>query len=397
MDPSHAYAHGTFFGWGIKEMNTSEVKQASFKSPFLSIVLPVFNENAVLRRLIDSLTESLRELGHEYEILFVNDGSTDGSDKRLDRLAEQNSHIKVIHLSRNFGHQSAVHAGLVHANGDAVIVMDSDMQDEPGCLADFIEHWQMGFDVVYAVRTNRKENLFKRILFHWFYRILNSVSTTTIPNDAGIFSLMDRKVVQNIIRLAETDRYLPGLRQWVGFRQIGIPVERNERHDEKPRVSMYGLFQLAKTALFSFSRVPLSSFYAIASVSVLVCIGCISFSLYHKMFTGLAIPGWASMTIIGSFFGALNALGIGVMGEYVVRIYDQVRARPQFIVDRTVNFRSRDLEVTDEQEILDEIELLSSSVESTQVSDASGSSSGAILPVILDTNLPIPGSDVQSP
>jgi hypothetical protein len=234
------------------------------------------------------------------------------------------------------------------------------MQDEPASIPEFIRHWRMGFDVVYAVRMKRKENLFKRALFHLFYRSLNAVSCTQIPNDAGVFSLMDRQVVKSVIQMSENDRYLPGLRQWVGFRQIGLPVERNPRHDDKPRVSLYQLFQLAKTALFSFSRVPLSSFYAIAIISVVVCTGCISFVLYHKFVTGLAIPGWASITIIGSFFGALNALGIGVLGEYVVRIYDQVRNRPQFIIQRTVNFESSRTESADilEQQILGSIEEL---------------------------------------
>jgi dolichol-phosphate mannosyltransferase len=369
-------------------MKSNDTKTERNPEPLISVVLPVYNESAVLPRLVDALAQSLANLNLKYEILFVNDGSTDSSGKRLDRIAETNSSVKVLHLSRNFGHQSAVHAGLMHTSGDVVIVMDSDMQDEPSCLADFVEHWRMGFDVVYAVRTNRKENFIKRLLFHAFYRVLNSVSTTTIPNDAGIFSLMDRKVVHNIVQLAESDRYLPGLRQWVGFRQIGIPVERNERHDDKPRVSTYGLFQLAKTALFSFSRVPLSSFYAIASVSVLVCVGCISFTLYHKIFTGLAIPGWASMTIIGSFFGAINALGIGVLGEYVVRIYDQVRARPQFIVARTVNFQSHHITESDEQEILQEIKSLSASLEDESSSRKTpGIPSQAIMPMIVDANL----------
>ena len=339
----------------------------------LSVVLPVFNEADVLQELTEALESGLQQLfgkGIKNEILFVNDGSTDSSGNTLDRLAATKPNVRVVHLSRNFGHQSAVHAGLFHARGDAVIVMDSDMQDEPGRLADFVSHWQLGYDVVYAVRVNRKENWLKRMLFRAFYRVLNCVSTTTIPNDAGIFSLMDRKVVDQIIRLNETDRYLPGLRHWVGFRQIGLPVERNERHDDRPRVSLYGLFQLAKTALFSFSRVPLSSFYAIASVSVLVCLGCISFTLYHKLFTGLAIPGWTSITIIGSFFGAINALGIGVLGEYVVRIYDQVRNRPKYIVDRRVNFGDIDFEserliseeIAEIRQLIDELDTDSSRV-----------------------------------
>ncbi len=362
---------------------TRDKSQPLINESLISVVLPVYNEVNVIGRLASALKDQFESVGVKYEVLFVNDGSQDGSAEKLDRLASEDGRFKVLHFSRNFGHQAAVHAGLCHAAGDAVIVMDSDMQDEPKSLPEFIKHWQMGFDVVYAVRTNRKENFLKRSLFRLFYRSLNAVSCTRIPNDAGVFSLMDRAVVNSVIRMSECDRYLPGLRQWVGFRQIGLPVERNARHDETPRVSLYQLFQLAKTALFSFSRVPLSSFYAIASVSVLVCSACIGFTLYHKLFTGLAIPGWASMTIIGSFFGAVNALGIGVLGEYVVRIYDQVRNRPQFIVSRTRNINREDHSIVAEQQILGSMEEI---LVETKESLSAGRTTGPGMPIVFDSN-----------
>ena len=363
------------------------------KQDLISCVLPVYNEVKVLKRLVTALEAALTGQSFDYEILFVNDGSNDGSAETLDQLAADNSKIRVLHFSRNFGHQSAVHAGLCHASGNAVIVMDSDMQDEPSCLPKFVEHWQMGFDVVYAVRTNRKENFIKRLLFRAFYRVLNAVSCTQIPNDAGIFSLMDRQVVDSITRLAETDRYLPGLRHWVGFRQIGLPVERNARHDQQPRVSVYQLFQLAKTALFSFSRVPLSSFYVVGTISILVCAVAIGFTLYHKLITGLAIPGWASMTIMGSFFGAVNALGIGVLGEYVVRIYDQVRNRPQFIVNRFVNFDEATTPIEDQ--ILQSVDGLVADTQ--QVTDKPSTPDERPMPIVIDL-LPASGTgDISTP
>jgi dolichol-phosphate mannosyltransferase len=367
------------------------VAQTEQRRELISCVLPVYNEVKVLNRLVAALESALNGQTFDYEILFVNDGSKDGSADALDQLAAQNSRIKVLHFSRNFGHQAAVHAGLCHAAGDAVIVMDSDLQDEPSCLPAFVEHWRMGFDVVYAVRTNRKENFIKRLLFRAFYRILNAVSCTTIPNDAGIFSLMDRQVVNSVTSLAETDRYLPGLRQWVGFRQIGLPVERNARHDDQPRVSLYQLFQLAKTALFSFSRVPLSAFYVVGAISIGVCACAVGFTLYHKLVTGLAIPGWASMTIMGSFFGAVNALGIGVLGEYVVRIYDQVRNRPQFIVARFVNFDHRAMDT--ENQILQSVnELVTNTRQTVQQVTPSGKRP---LPIVMDSPL-ITSGDVPT-
>jgi dolichol-phosphate mannosyltransferase len=304
----------------------------------VSVVLPLFNEAAALLRLCEEVTRALDAAGVQGELIFVNDGSTDDSVSLLDRLAQADARVRVVHFSRNFGHQAAVQAGLLHARGDAIVVMDSDLQDDPRCLEEFIRHWEAGYDVVYAVRTDRKENPLKRFLFFAFYRLLRAVSHTPMPNDAGNFGLIDRQVAQNLLRLNEYDRYYAGLRSWVGFRQVGIPVSRGARHDRRPRVSLLGLFRLAKSALFSFSSAPLAIFYGISLASLVVCCGITGFTLYHKLVTGLAIAGWTSTVGIASFFGALNALGIGILGEYVVRIYDQVRGRPPFIVSGRSNF-----------------------------------------------------------
>ena len=306
--------------------------------PLISVVLPVYNEGEVLAELVNAISHAVEQTGCGLEIVFVNDGSTDGSEQLLDRLATDNAQVRVVHLSRNFGHQAAVQAGLTHARGHAVIVMDSDLQDDPRCLPQFIEKWRQGYDVVYAVRFNRKESWPKRALFFSFYRVLNALAATPIPRDAGNFGLIDRRVAEEVSRLGECDRFFAGLRHWVGFRQIGIRVERQARHDKIARVSLLQLFQLAKTAIFGFSRAPLSVFYIIAFCSSLVFCFCFGFTLYHRLVTHLAIPGWTSITMTASFFGALNALGISVLGEYVVRIYDQVRGRPHFVVARQVNF-----------------------------------------------------------
>ncbi|HUG71332.1 MAG TPA: glycosyltransferase family 2 protein [Pirellulaceae bacterium] len=317
----------------------------------ISIVLPVYNEVAVLRTLCRQVVDALA--AHcQVEVIFVNDGSTDGSAELLDWLASADSRVHVLHLSRNFGHQAALHAGLSHAAGDAIIVMDSDMQDAPCCLVDFVAQWQRGFDVVYAIREKRKEGLIKRSLFVAFYRLLRMLATTEMPRDAGNFGLVDRRVLDSILKMGEYDRYYAGLRSWVGFRQTGIVVERQARHDTQPRVSFLGLCSLAKTALFSFSSAPLGLFYAIAAISLLVFSTFTGFTLYHKCVTGLAIPGWTSSIMIASFFGALNALGISVLGEYVIRIYDQVRGRPQFIVSRHVNFAAAGIAEPDAKEEL---------------------------------------------
>jgi len=323
-------------------------------------VLPVFNEADVLPSLHAQVSAALQAERCSYEILFVNDGSTDASGQLLDQLADANEHVRVAHLSRNFGHQAALQAGLELAQGDVVAVMDSDLQDNPAELGRFFAKWREGFDVIYAVRKKRKEGPVKRFLFFAFHRLLKSLADTAIPADAGNFCLLDAAVARRIVEMPESDRYFPGLRSWTGFRQIGLPVERGSRYDASPRVSCYGLFQLAKTALFSFSRAPLSMFYGIAGLSLLVCLIAGCFTLYHKCVTGLAVPGWTSITMVTSLFGALNALGIAVLGEYVVRIYDQVRSRPHYVVDRVHQQPSQPIAGEQlEERLLSEAQMLS--------------------------------------
>ncbi|HTQ40977.1 MAG TPA: glycosyltransferase family 2 protein [Pirellulales bacterium] len=304
----------------------------------ISVVLPVYNESAVLMEICQRLRAALTACRTTFEIIFVDDGSSDGGAEALDRLSRQFEEVRVVHLSRNFGHQAAIHAGLLHARGDAVVLMDSDLQDPPEAIGKFLEAWQSGYDVAYAVRIGRKEWLGKRVLFAGFHRLLSSISSTPIPVDAGNFSLLDARVVRHLASLGECDRYLPGLRSWVGFTQIGIPVERGSRYDERPRVSLRGLLRLAKTAIFSFSSLPLAMFSWLGWMALAVFLAVSSYSLYCRLFTSLAIPGWTSQLVTMSFFAALNALGISMLGEYVVRIYDQVRGRPLYLVDRTVNF-----------------------------------------------------------
>ena len=303
----------------------------------LSVVLPVYNEADVLPVLAARIAGVLNACPVAYELIFVDDGSRDESPQVLDQLAAASEQIRVIHLSRNFGHQAAVQAGLAHARGHAVVLMDSDMQDAPEAIPRFLAQWQAGYDVVYAVRTGRKESLWKRSLFTAFHRLMSAVASTPIPAEAGIFGLVDRRVARQIVALGESDRYFPGLRSWVGFRQTGIEVERNARYDDRPRVSLLGLLRLAKTAMFSFSALPLAIFHVIGVVAATVFVGLAGFSIFCKLFTAWAIPGWTSHILTGSFFGALNALGISILGEYVIRIYDQVRGRPLYVVDRTVN------------------------------------------------------------
>jgi polyisoprenyl-phosphate glycosyltransferase len=303
----------------------------------VSGVLPVYNEAKVLDELTARVSQAIELTGARYEIVLVNDGSTDGSAQVLERIAADNSNVRVVHLSRNFGHQAAVQAGLAHSSGDVVVLMDSDLQDSPEAIGRFLAEWRAGYDVVYAVRSDRQEAWWKRCLFSGFHRLLAAISSTPVPPHAGNFSLIDRRVVREIVSLNERDRYLPGLRAWVGYRQKGLEVRRGARYDDQPRVSLRGLWQLAKTAIFSFSSVPLGVFYVIGYSSLAIFSALSGFALYCKLFTTLAIPGWTSEMLVASFFGAVNALGISILGEYVTRIYDQVRGRPLYLVARTCN------------------------------------------------------------
>lgn len=320
------------------ETTTATTIPSMRKQPLISLVLPVFNEIAILDTLRSSLDRSMCSIGVDWEIIFVNDGSTDGSGRVLSHFARTFPHIKTIHLSRNFGHQAAIHAGLSHCEGDAAIIMDSDMQDDPTRLSKFIDAWREGYDVVYAVREKRKEAWWKNFLFLSFYRLLNQIADIRIPQDAGAFSLLDRRAIDEVLRLKEVERFFPGLRSWIGFQQKGVVIERCARHDDKPRVSLWQLFRLAQSAIFGFSRFPLFIFYAISIASLTVSLSCLTYALISKWYTGLAIPGWASTTTLASFFGGLNALGIAVLGEYVIRIHHQVLGRPTFVVDQVISF-----------------------------------------------------------
>jgi polyisoprenyl-phosphate glycosyltransferase len=322
----------------LSEMSVNSSSRPPVADSLISVVLPVYNESEILTELCQRLRAALTACRTTFELIFVDDGSRDGSAQALDTLAKQFAEVRVVHLSRNFGHQAAVHAGLSYARGDAVVLMDSDLQDSPEAIGKFLDAWQTGYDVAYAVRVGRKEWFGKRMLFAGFHRLLSSISNTPIPVDAGNFSLIDARVVRHLLTLGERDRYLPGLRSWVGFKQIGIPVERGSRYDSRPRVSLRGLLRLAKTAVFSFSPLPLTMFAWLGWIAFTVFLGVSSYSVYCRLFTDLAIPGWTSQLVTMSFFAALNALGISMLGEYVVRIYDQVRGRPLYLVDQTVNF-----------------------------------------------------------
>lgn len=303
-----------------------------------SIIIPIYNEEQTLRVLHDRLVEALRPLGEDYEVILVDDGSKDGSYELMKSIHAHDARFKVLRLSRNFGHQIAISAGLDFASGDAVILMDGDLQDPPELLPHMITKWREGYHVVYTVKTSRKEHRLKRFAFKTFYRVLHALSSVQIPMDAGNFSLMDRRVVEILRRIPERHRYISGLRAWIGFRQIGIEYDRGPRYAGKPQMSFGKLVQLALDGIFSFSNAPLRVASYVGFLSALVAFGGGLYVIYEKLFTDKAILGWASTISAIAFLGGLILMTLGIIGEYIGRIYDEVKQRPLYIVSEGIGF-----------------------------------------------------------
>jgi glycosyltransferase involved in cell wall biosynthesis len=254
----------------------------------------------------------------------------------MKEIHRQDRRFKALRLSRNFGHQVAISAGLDMTRGDAVFLMDGDLQDPPELMATMLRHWKDGYQVVYTVKRSRKENPVKRLAFHGFYRVLHALSTVQIPMEAGNFSLLDRTVVDVLKSMPERNRYISGMRAWAGFRQIGVHYDRDARFAGKAQMSVSRLVDLALDGIFSFSKAPLRMAIYIGLASALVSFLGGTYVLYEKLFTDRAILGWASTIISITFLGGLILMTLGVVGEYIGRIYDEVKRRPLYIVHETV-------------------------------------------------------------
>jgi dolichol-phosphate mannosyltransferase len=307
--------------------------------PILSVVLPCYNERENIDALLDRLRPVADAASHgRFEIIFVNDGSRDGSADALDAWSERDSRIKVLHLSRNFGHQAALCAGLDQSSGRAVVLMDADLQDEPEVIAEFVRLWHAGHDVVYAVRARRNEVFWKRAAYAIFYRTFRRIAGIDIPIDAGDFCLLDRSVTDVISGLDERDKFLRGLRSWAGFRQATVTCARPSRHAGTPKYTFTRLIRLALSGYIGFSAMPLrlSSWLGMASAVGGLLFGAAA--AVAKIFGIYAPRGWASTVTIILVLGGLQLLMIGIIGEYLGRIYDEVRHRPQYIVSRSTGF-----------------------------------------------------------
>jgi glycosyltransferase involved in cell wall biosynthesis len=301
--------------------------------PQLSVVAPLFDEAANVLDLHRRVLSVLDGLGLSYELVLVDDGSRDATPDLLERLAVRDSRVRVVTLSRNFGHQAAVTAGLDHARGDAVAILDGDLQDPPEVLPTFVERWREGFDVVYAVRTKRKENAFKRAGYFLFYRVLRLLADHDIPLDSGDFCLMDRKVVDALRRLPERERFVRGLRSFVGFRQTGVVYERSARAAGASKYSLTKLAGLAIDGIVNFSSLPLKLVFVmgvlVLAMGVLGATGCIAVALAGVN----EVSGWACVLPALLTIGGGQLAALGLVGEYVRRIFLEVKGRPTYIVN----------------------------------------------------------------
>jgi dolichol-phosphate mannosyltransferase len=302
--------------------------------PDVSVVVPLYNEQENLLELHRRLTSSLSDLAIAYQLVFVNDGSRDATAALLDDLAQRDPHVTVIHLSRNFGHQAAITAGMDHALGRAVILLDGDLQDPPEVLPRFLAAWREGNDVVYAIRTKRKEGFLKRTAYSLFYRLLRATSDLDVPLDSGDFCLMDRKVVDALRQLPERQRFVRGLRTFVGFRQVGVAYERDARNAGRPKYTFRSLIRLAIDGLVSFSGFPLSLVTYFGLISFGLALVLTAWVLVDACYRHTAPQGWASTLVIMLFLGAVQLLSLGIVAEYIRRIFLETKQRPTYIVAR---------------------------------------------------------------
>lgn len=301
----------------------------------LSVVAPVFNEVEGVAHFAETVLAVLRQLPYESELILVDDGGTDGTGDVLDRLhAEQPDQIAVIHLSRNFGHQAALTAGLDYACGDAVICMDADLQHPPALIPQIVERWEQGYDIVQTVRRRTSQvGFFKHLTAELFYALINRLSATSIQPNAADFRLLSRRVV-DVFRgeIRERDRFVRGLVSWVGFRNCSIEFDASSRYAGTTKYSLRKMLSFARTGLVSFSKMPLK-------IAILSGLGVSTLSLLYGLYAVFAyiffqsvIPGWASTILVGTFLGGWQLLFLGLIGEYIATIFDEVKGRPIYIV-----------------------------------------------------------------
>jgi glycosyltransferase involved in cell wall biosynthesis len=314
----------------------------------LSVCAPVYNEEELVEEFHRRTSAALD--GFDYELIIVNDGSTDSTPAKLDALAAADPNLRVVHLSRNFGHQAALTAGLEHARGDAVAMLDADLQDPPERIADMVAAWREGADVVYMVREERAgETAFKLTTARWFYSLFGKLAQVALEPNSGDFRLLDRRALNALLSMGERNRFLRGMTVWVGFQQTAIPYKREARHAGETKYPIRKMLRFSLDAIASFSHTPLQIATYLGFLFAGVAFIAIPVVIILKL-TGGYLPGFGTVTILILLVGGLQLIALGMIGEYVGRIYDEVKRRPLYIVreERNQPVAPRDI-VHDEQ------------------------------------------------
>ncbi|MBM5570024.1 MULTISPECIES: glycosyltransferase family 2 protein [Deefgea] len=306
----------------------------------LSIVVPCFNEEEVISETFKRLNIFCQELKDlNFEIIFIDDGSKDKTRELLKKFAADDARVKVIFFARNFGHQIAVTAGIDAALGDAVVLIDADLQDPPEVVHQMIDKWRDGYDVVYGTRTERPgESAFKLATARSFYRLLNKLSDVPIPLDTGDFRLMSRSVVDTLRAMPERDRFVRGMVSWVGFKQTALPYKRAERFAGQSKYPLKKMLRFATDGVLSFSTKPLQMSVGVGMISAVIALMGIAYALFLRVFTSTWVEGWTALMIAVLFIGGVQLVCIGILGEYIGRIYNEIKNRPLYVVQEYVGF-----------------------------------------------------------
>ncbi len=309
----------------------------TYQLPQINIVIPLFNESLVFDQLVERITLLLNESKLSIEVILVDDGSKDNTAQLMTKLSKIDYRFQALILSRNFGHQTALSAGLNYVNAtEAVFILDGDLQDPPELLHDFYYKYKEGYDVVYAVRKKRKEGWFKRMSYSLFYKILKSISYIDIPLDSGDFSLVSVNVVKHLNSMPEESRFIRGMRSWIGYKQIGVEYERAEREQGESKYTFTKLLKLALNGIFNFSEFPIKAITSLGVTTIAISMGYMIYILYMKLMYNNIPQGFTSLVFLITLFGGINLLAIGIIGEYILRIFFQVKARPLFIVKQHI-------------------------------------------------------------
>ncbi len=314
----------------------------------ISVVVPCYNEEAVLPQLFERLAAAAGTWAMDYEVICVDDGSRDKTWELLKHRHEQDARWRCLSFARNFGHQVAVSAGLFHATGDAVVIIDADLQDPPEQISRLIEKWREGYDVVFAIRQKRKENFLKRLCYWTFYRLMSRLVSFEMPLDTGDFCLMDYRVLKVLNAMPERNRFVRGLRAWSGFRQMGLVYERQSRAAGDAKYNFFKLMKLARDGIFSFSTVPLTLMAQagmwISVTSFLGIIWVLITKFFSAFFTRHGFPqvqGFTTIVIVILFLGGIQMMSLGILGEYIGRIYDEVKRRPPWVIQNSAGIEPK--------------------------------------------------------